>query len=385
MSLTAASYFVLTQFKPEREIRRMLVAMSELQSLSQKGGVSWTRAGADTRKVTTVYTTGKVDLRKPDAINHQTAFRVVNVEQGKEYTDLSGEIRHVERVTYLTYHPPGPTVPGVNFSSNGTWVAFEEGEFGAWGSLIPGVEPPPIDFTLSSSRWSPEAVERLRLLFSVADVFVVSYDDLTEQIEGRNTRIIDARFDHGAIRSFLYGLIRAKEGREPSDDERLDAEMRARQLERLTVRLWIGVEDHLLYRIQAAGAFVQPDSNHLIPIDIRFDFFDFDVPTNIESPQRTIVFSELVRATLSTSLFGNAGAFLSQPFVNAQTARLPVQKIEPSTDADGDGLDALMETFYGTDANHADTDGDGMSDGEEVVKNRNPRGKGSLFSFGLGE
>lgn len=382
MSLTVASYFVLTEFKPEREIRQMLLAMSELDSFSQKGGVSWTRTNNATRAITTLYTTGNIDLQKPDSIDHQTSFRVVNVRQGKEYTDLSGEIRRVDGKTYLTYQPPGPTVSGVDFQAEETWVSFEEGEFSAWGTLIPGLETP-LDLRLTPSPWSPEGMARLRSLLSVADVFTVSYDDVTERIDGANTRIIDARFDPGALRAFFYGLIRAKEGREPNDEERIAAEMRARQLERLTLRLWIGVADHLLYRIQAAGAFVEGKSTQLIPVDVRFDLSNFNAITEIPLPKSTLEFSELIRATLSTSLFGDPNALPSKTFVTKDSAHLQVQKIETSNDKDEDGLDALMEVFYGTNPNNPDTDGDGISDGDEVAKNRNPRGKGTLFGFGL--
>lgn len=37
------------------------------------------------------------------------------------------------------------------------------------------------------------------------------------------------------------------------------------------------------------------------------------------------------------------------------------------SDRDGDGLNALEEYVYGTDPTHPDTDGDGYSDGEEVL------------------
>ena len=38
------------------------------------------------------------------------------------------------------------------------------------------------------------------------------------------------------------------------------------------------------------------------------------------------------------------------------------------TDRDGDGLNSALERQYGTDPNNPDTDGDGVSDGDEVFK-----------------
>ncbi len=71
--------------------------------------------------------------------------------------------------------------------------------------------------------------------------------------------------------------------------------------------------------------------------------------------------------------------------VSNESSRLPSLQIPPSDDQDQDGLNRLLETFYGTDQTVSDTDGDGMNDGEEVLRARNPNGNGSLFGFGLGK
>jgi hypothetical protein len=62
---------------------------------------------------------------------------------------------------------------------------------------------------------------------------------------------------------------------------------------------------------------------------------------------------------------------------------LPVVAFETTDDTDGDGLDDLLEGFYGTDVHNEDTDGDGVSDGDEVRTGSNPLGEGSLFGFGF--
>lgn len=380
LSIVSASYLVLMEFKPEREIRFMLEAMSKFTSFSQNSGMSWTRTENSSRMTTTVYTTSQLDLREPNAIDHQTSFRVVTVGDSKSYTDLSGEIRAIDGVTYLTYQPPAPTVPGVNFEMGETWVSFQPGEFRSWGSLIPDLALP-INFSLTDSSWTPDGIGNLRSLLSVADIFLVSYDDLDEMIDKVDTRIIDARFDPDALRAFLNALVRAKEGREPSDEERVRFGEQTKQLERLTIRLWIGKDDHRLYRLQAVGSFLDPSSTSLIPVDFRIDFTHMDDVIKLEKPKFSLGFANLLRATLLPSQNGTLR--FDQTFIDVQAVQLPVVHIERAGDQDQDGLDILLETFYGTDATRADTDGDGMNDGDEVSSNRNPRGKGTLFGFGL--
>lgn len=58
---------------------------------------------------------------------------------------------------------------------------------------------------------------------------------------------------------------------------------------------------------------------------------------------------------------------------------MPNKKEKIIIDSDKDGLSDYEErNIYGTDPYNPDTDGDGMSDGDEVRNNRNPKGPGKL-------
>jgi len=277
LAVAIAAYVVLSQFRPEDEIRRMLLAMSEVATVSERSAFSWSRDGDD-RATTTLYTTGQLNLEEPSEVDQVTRFRLFRLSREKDYVDLSGEIRTIDGTSYLTYAPPGPDVEGagVDFGETDTWVSFESGELPQWGSVIPGLDDPVRDQGTGDrgqeAEWTPEALGRLRYLLAHADIFLVSYDDLTELISGHATRVIDARFEPDALRSFLRDLIRAREDREPTTAERLAVEAQAKALEKLSVRFWIGIDDHLLYRIQAAGAI--PDAmaaegeNVLVPFDL---------------------------------------------------------------------------------------------------------------------
>jgi hypothetical protein len=230
--------------------------------------------------------------------------------------------------------------------------------------------------------WNVDTILRLRNLLSVADVFMVRYDDVTEIVDKHATRVIEARFEPDATQALLLDVIRAKENREPTDAERVVVESQASDLERLAVRLWIGIDDHLLYRFQAAGAV------NGATIDVLVNLFDYDAPFDGEmpSPKRTTGFSSIYNAMIgslesSAEMAGRSASAL----VSNDAARLPVETATTVDDSDGDGLSAIVEAFYQTNPNAADTDGDGKSDGEEVLSGKNPNGTGSLFGFGLGQ
>ncbi|MBI5794411.1 hypothetical protein HZA87_05030 [Candidatus Uhrbacteria bacterium] len=366
MALTFASYIVLTKFRPEVEMRRMAIAMSGLTSFSHDDGFSWNQDGV----TTTLYASGSLQTDEDNVLVHETSFRVVAIGQGDGYTDLSGEIKTIDGKTYLTYSAGGPTVPGVSFD-DGTWVEFEEREIESWGEILPGLDSP-LTLITPLSGWNSEAIGRLRYLLSLTDVVLVEYNGLSELIDSVNTRMIDGRFDQDATEASLLDFVRAKTGQEPQDADRILAHEQAQQLADLTLRFWIGTKDHLLYRVQAADEL----------LDARIEFSAFNEPFDQDVPARVITFQEILSATLPES-HGLARLSGGAQLVSESNARLPVTAIQESNDQDGDGLDDILEAFYGTDRSRADTDGDGVSDGDEVHAGDNPRGRGSLFSFGL--
>ncbi len=384
LSLTLASYFVLTRFYPAEEIRRMTIAMSRLQTVSESAGFHWTVVDEGEDVYTTLYTNGVVRLSDPTKFDHATAFRAVFLSKINLYKDLSGEVRHEEGKTFLTYTAPGPVIKGFDFSKEGTWVSFKAGEFPSWGSLIPNLKMP-FSTTTSRESWKPEGIKRLRVLLGLTDIFLVKYDGAEEVVRGEKTRVIDARFDAEALKSFLYDVIRAREEREPSDEERLAIAATASDLEHLSVRLWIGKKDHLLYRLQAVGGIQKEKTKELMPIDVRIDFSDFNKEIGIEAPAFFVSFSSVYQSLMRSFpqrevAFGRPSSI---PTIT-EDASIREQSVIVGSDRDQDGLDNILETFFGTNPNSADTDNDGSSDGNEVKRGTNPRGKGSLFGFGLG-
>ncbi|MEI6511576.1 MAG: hypothetical protein WCO25_06115 [Candidatus Uhrbacteria bacterium] len=388
-----AVYVVFMRFRPETEVQRMLRAMSKVETVRERSAFSWTRGEGKARVATSLYLVGQIDSSGLPSIQQDTKFRLFRLKTSKQYTDLSGELRTTGGTTYLTYSPPGPSVPGVDFSSKETWVSFADGELPKWGSMLPGLDAPIVSLPATSSYlepvapWTNDAILRLRDLLAVADVFLVRYDDVTEIVDAHATRVIEARFDPDAIRAFLADEIRAKLNREPNDAERVIVESRAKQLESLKVRLWIGTTDHLLYRFQASGT-VAEEPKTKATVDVLVNLSDFNAPYGgeVPSPRKTVGFLSIANEMIGTLESSADMAGLPSPaLVSNDAAHLPVETTESKDDVDNDGLSAIVEAFYGTNPNKADTDGDGKNDGEEVLNGQNPSGTGSLFGFGLGQ
>jgi hypothetical protein len=151
------------------------------------------------------------------------------------------------------------------------------------------------------------------------------------------------------------------------------------------MRLWIGKDDHRLYRLQAAGAVPTEEEAQLIPLDVLVDVSGFNDPFAVTTPARVTAFRSLVGSALA-GFFAGSGSRTPDVVTSAQdaVAALPLSERVSVDDADGDGLDALLEGFYGTKEGNPDTDGDGYQDGDEVSRGWNPNGSGTLFGFGLG-
>ncbi len=369
MSFVFGTYVVLGKFRPDLELLRMASAMSRTQSVEQKTGMTWSDGNGE---LATLLASGTILWKPSGAVEHDTKFRVIRLIGGQSYTDLSGEIRASESGTFLTYDPPGPSVTGVSFSEPNTWVLFGPGEFAAWGSVFPRMDIPLL--REGGSSWTLDALQRFRVVVAKADALVPTSKARKETINRVKTRMFDVAFDPDALRSFLLDVSRARTGEEPSNEDRLAIEADVRAWASLNYTVWIGEKDHRLYRVRAEGKLAS----------FLSDFSNYDRPFVVSAPDRSLAFDQIYSRTLGklpeTKVL-RTGAVASQ-FLSSVSVSLPTFNIT-TADVDGDGLDALLETFYGTDQRNSDTDRDGVSDGDEVRAGRNPTGRGPLFGFGL--
>lgn len=380
--LALAAYFELGPFNPAQEVRRMQVLMAQTETVNYKGGLSWSLDRAD--RTTSVLATGQLDFSHPFSIQHGTSFRVVNFGRDIESADTAGELIAVNEDTFIKFAQAGAVIDGVRISEADAWIRFDN-PFGM--SIKRAFLPSDQDGLKAVRAWSPESLPLLRALIAQADVLHITFDGVAEEVNGHQTRVFDARFDPDAARAFLLAVVRTRQGREPDNDERLAVESLVSYLEPMYVRLWIGMKDHLLYRLQATG--IIPEERDRRALDIKLEFSDFNRPFKIQAPNAYQDFQSLsyIPADLPSALDIAPDERPGLAVATQDAQSLPLagrERAQADPDPDRDGLDNTLEFFYGTDPNNPDTDGDGFSDGQEVLNGRNPKGQGSLFGFGLG-
>lgn len=371
LALALAAYVELTKFRPDDEWARMRAALLRLHTARFDAGEHWTGEGG----VTTAYARGQL-RRTGTRLDAVAEFRAVSSGGEGAYADLSGELRDIDGTRYLTYLPPGPPEAAMAFGEPGTWAAIARAQLPLWGPVLPFARVPVFSEGPARSAWGTESAGRLLRLISQVDVLRFSREEpLAREVRGVRARVLDARFDREAAEALLLDVARAREGREPTDGERVQALREADVLAGAYLRLWIGVEDHLPHRMNLV-AWLPGEEREVL--DMRLDLSGFDEPFEEKLPDPVVAF----RPSLEGSGEGRA-SFGSLSALPERAAVLPGTRFPASSDPDGDGLDGVLEAFYATDPSRADTDGDGKGDGEEVREGRNPRGTGSLFGFGL--
>ncbi len=99
------------------------------------------------------------------------------------------------------------------------------------------------------------------------------------------------------------------------------------------------------------------------------------VPTQVEQPP---VIEQMPEQPVVVPPSGTSIPLpeLNQPTSVQEMAPVPARTMAEGTDTDGDALTNIEETVYGTDPMKADTDGDGFSDGSEVMNMFSPMAKG---------
>ncbi|MDD5252203.1 MAG: hypothetical protein PHT12_06270 [Patescibacteria group bacterium] len=339
-----------------------------------------------------VDTAGAVD-RTPDPKKAATAsvpFRTitgfsVRVGAQEPTLDFAGEVRHVDKRDYVNFNALPEHMGPVRLADYADkWLSLNV------DALRKRIDLP--FFGAAAKPMSPvdEArfVEDLRL----TPFFVFEGQIGTEKVNGARAWHYKVKPEILFIKDYVFRLEQARLGRELTVRERDAMDRFFADVTADDGEIWIGQRDYYLYRLRLR--FNYDDGLHRGVFSLTSDFTGFNQPLDIRAPEgekldmNAVAESLLPGLVTQLPLAQEGGVPLPASGGLAETASggLPVSESAKPTgdsDPDKDGLPDALEFFYGTDPNNADTDGDGVSDGDEVASGKNPKGPGLLFDFGL--
>lgn len=357
----------------ERDVRRMAGVMSGIETviveseLSMGGIQSIPFFPLPKIDLSFLFATqGPVDLKRLPDVRHDTTFVLTTDVEGAE---VRGNVRDLGEILYAFLND-APQYDDVDLTAfEDEWITVPS-TF-SFAPLL-GSEPlPPL---------SAEDVTELKMLITTIDLVDVVRAEKTEFIDVDLTRRYEVVLDIDGLTIFLARLWELRHDAPIGAGTFLSIQEELQKYDDVTGELWIGKRTFLLHRAKFVG-----DDFELV-----VNFRDFNQPVTIAAPDEE---GKDIRKALGELGFDAAalplaseGRALSSTETTTEFGALPTSSGEATDyDPDKDGLTNSLEGFYGTDPNHPDTDGDGVSDGEEVGSGRNPRGSGSLFSFGLGD
>ncbi len=373
--LSAAIFVVWLIFgrSLEGDVRRMILTMWQLETVKAKVQLSTAevqdlpvfplpepvdvRLGAE----------GSIDLSDKADLQYQAAVQVMTSLDGAE---VRAEIRDLEDAFYL-FMKRAPQYGDVDLTPfAGEWIRI----------------PSTFSFAALTGReqrtdLSIEQFEELAELLRQIDLVEVPQTGVATIMHGDATLPYSFVIHEEGLLVFLSTLWEMRHGTAISavDYQSLQADVAAMQSWSGT--LWIGRKTFLLHKLELNAP----------TFSFTLELSDFNEPVELTAPtiQATDVRQALKDLGFNTAGLPTANAGRSSNTIHSSDGEnsLPSASGSAATndDPDEDGLPNSLETFYGTDGNNPDTDGDGVTDGEEVSRGQNPTGKGSIFSFGLGD
>ncbi|GEM_PF-2341425 len=304
-----------------------------------------------------------------------TAFAFTQAVDGEAAT-LSGETRRKEGRHYLKLDAPGRLDAELAGRLKGIWVASDR----------PFLEfvLPPDERVLAERPLDLAGVTAMAIAITEVDLFRVTEKLPTATIDGLKARHYAVELNMDAVSALLLKLRELRTGAPLQAEDVLAVTAEVVRWGQPLGEVWIDKRTGKFHRIELVSALEGDASAGAVGGSVIFSRYGERTPVSApEAEDIEKVLGPLFTKRLSLS-DDRADDAPDAPAASA----LPSAPTAPGTavqeaDSDGDGLADGQEFFYGSDAWNPDTDGDGWNDGLEVAKGMDPVGPGALFSFGL--
>jgi len=318
----------------------------------------------------------KANLDRSDAV-HPASDASFDITQGEGpgRTRLAGQARRKADAYYLHLDAAeGVTDPNVP-RLIGLWAKSDR--------PLTELLFPPTDADLAEHPLDAAGVSAMRMALSAVDLFKVDKRLAKQKIDGRTMRHYAGEMDLQALSALLLKERTLRSAAALTAEDVNAVTKRIVALGKPFGEVWIDARDGKVRRMKLQTQ-LSEGSTLQIGAMLQADFSRYGQPVHVDAPQAKDL-RDLLGATASGRLsLSGERPVPAEPIASAtESVPLAPGQAAMEADSDGDGLADGQESFYGSDAFSPDTDADGWPDGLEVDKGMNPVGPGSLFGFGL--
>jgi len=326
---------------------------------------------------------GKVD--QTDSKNPKNATKMnLNLDLGGMEIKLNGEMIIIDKITYVKIGQlPFPLSMFLGEQFSNQWFKLDMEELEKQQKKIMQGSGMDINFDAFDLSKNQEKMERIKQQFTELiknnNLLQVDQRLRDEKINNKKCYHYQVSLNKANIGKVAEGMINIfnKEFNDVNpvifhgltEDEKFQKFIK--QLENIIMQangeLWIDKKDFYLHKSSfnfaadfsgvELGEEKVPDGALTMNMSGTVNYANFNQQMEIKAPANAKPLMEVLENLMPKST---------------------VSTTEKMPDSDGDGLTDGEEIFYGTDPNNPDTDGDGFLDGEEVKGGYNPMGEGKL-------
>jgi len=286
---------------PEEVIEEISTSMEEVKTLHSKGEIEIILKSAISEDKSLITFEGDSDARDSENMKLDGEFGVTSV--GMQKFSLSVSNRIIGDTTYLKLNEiVGPSdieslflMLGVNLDEiKGQWIMFGEEALEKLGGVYSSQE---------ISREEQEKItKKIQELFAERKVYYVKEEMPDEKINGKKAYHYLITLDKEEIKEVVPEILRISmesSGQSLGMDEFSIAFMIGGLTESInqffekvgdiTVGIWIGKKDNLLYRIEGEKEIdlsnLSAEVSGILNLKIAFDFSNFNQPVEIKAPE----------------------------------------------------------------------------------------------------